>query len=498
MILETTFIDGAIVTRLVDFLTIGSAHPVLVRQITALAGRMTFRCELALRFDYGLVRPLVSRHDATIIMDAGSDRVTIRCPVPLRASSHDVLTSEFDLAAGQCVTFTHSYNESYGPLPPTIDIEQAQRTTRAFWEEWASRFRCKTPWQSAVVRSLLILKALVYQPTGAMIAAPTTSLPETPGGVMNWDYRFCWLRDATFTISALVNAGYHDEAIRWRDWMLRTITVEPDKMRILYRIDGSRQMYEHVLPWLRGYEDASPVRIGNDAAAQRQVDVVGELLTCLDLMEQAGIEPSQQAIAAQHSLVLHLERTWSDKGQGLWESRGKPQHYTYPRVMAWAGIQSFLRMAVRRGETDASQLDRLRALAARIHKEVSERSWNIARGHFVDRYGGSQLDASLLQMALVGFLEPNDPRTSATIDAIERELSEDGLVWRRPHGGDLEQGAFVACSCWLADCRAQQGRREDAVALFERVLSLRNDVGLPLRNLPFWPGTADGQFPSSP
>jgi len=249
-------------------------------------------------------------------------------------------------------------------------------------------------------------------------------------------------------------------------------------MRILYRVDGSRRVSEQVLPWLSGYEGATPVRIGNAAAAQHQIDVVGELLTCLDLMERAGIESSQHALDAQRALVLHLESTWSDKGQGLWESRAEPQHFTYPRVMAWAGIQSFLRSAARQGCADAPLLGRLHALAARIHSEVSERSWNFVRGHFVDRYGGSRLDASLLLMPLVGFISPDDPRMSATIDAIERELSEDGLVWRQQRGGDIEQGAFIACSCWLADCRTLQGRRDEAATLLERVLSLRNDVGL--------------------
>jgi GH15 family glucan-1,4-alpha-glucosidase len=478
MVLETTFATDTGIIRLTDFLVIGGAYPTLVRQISGLSGAVRCRCELSLRFDYGLVRPVITQRNKIIEATVGPDRVILRSPLSLSLSRHGVLGGEFDVVADQYLSFTLSYSQSHGLPPEPIDIVQATQVTKDFWRGWASQFRRETPWRDAVVRSLLTLKALIYHQTGAMIAAPTTSLPETPGGTLNWDYRFCWLRDATFTISALINAGYHDEAVEWREWMLRAIASEPEKMRVLYRVDGGRRTHEEVVPWLAGYENAVPIRIGNNAAAQRQIDVVGELLTCLDLMDRAGIASSDRTIETRNALVLHLERTWSDKGQGLWESRGKPQHYTYPRVMAWSGIKSYLRSAGRQGLMNEPIIVRMHNLATYIHHEVMERSWSVARGHFVDRYDGSQLDASLLLMPLVGFLPANDPRMSATIDAIERELSEDGLVWRQPRHGDLEQGAFIACSCWLADCRMLQGRRDDALKLLECVLSLRNDVGL--------------------
>ncbi len=388
------------------------------------------------------------------------------------------MRAEFDISAGQEVSFVLSHGDSHKPPPPAIEPDAALDDTLAWWRNWAGRFQRQTAWRDAVMRSLLTLKGLVYHPTGGMVAAPTSSLPEMPGGALNWDYRYSWLRDATFTVSALLNAGYKDEALAWRDWMLRAIAASPDKMRIMYRVDGGRRMDETVIDWLPGYEGADPVRVGNGAAAQQQIDVVGELLDALDLMARGGVKETPESLAAECELVDHLESTWQDKGHGLWESRGRTQHYTYSTAMTWVGVDRFLHSSQRRGMLDNDRLNQLRALRERIHTEVITRSWNHARGHFVDRYGGERLDASLLLLPLVNFLPATDPRMSATIDAVERELSQDGLVWRTPHVGDTDQGAFIACSCWLADCRALQGRRDEAVALLERVLSLRNDVGL--------------------
>ena len=365
-----------------------------------------------------------------------------------------------------------------GPPPPWLDASHALDTTLTFWRGWAARFKRKTQWRDAVVRSLLTLKALTYHPTGAIVAAATTSLGEVPEGSLNWDYRYCWLRDATFTLSALLNAGFNDEAIQWRDWMLRTIATEPHKMRIMYQVDGGRRIYEQEVPWLPGHQGAAPVRVGNDAAAQRQIDVVGELLDAVDLIGCAGVEQPAEALAAEHQLAAHLESTWQDRGHGLWETRGEAHRYTYSVAMAWVGVDRFIRGLRRRGNGDAALLRRMQALRADIHAQVQERCWNHARGHFVGRYGGDKVDASLLLLPLVNFLPADEPRMSATIDAVERELCRDGLVWREPEGLGSGQGAFIACSCWLADCRAMQGRRDEAVALFERVLSLRNDVGL--------------------
>jgi GH15 family glucan-1,4-alpha-glucosidase len=478
LVLQTEFSHPAGAVRMTDFMAVGTEQPTLVRQLTGLHGTMRFRCDIALRFDFGLVSPRLNQQGDALLAVVGPDLVTLRAPALLQPSGAGTMAAEVDVTAGQTVTFVLSYGSSCSAPPARIDPERALAGTLAFWRDWAGRFRRDTPWRDAVVRSLLTLKALIYHPTGAMVAAPTTSLPEMPGGSLNWDYRYCWLRDATFTLSALLNAGYQEEAIRWRDWMLRAIAAEPDKMRIMYRVDGGRRMYEQTVEWLAGYEGAAPVRVGNDAAAQRQIDVVGELLDALDLIARAGVEHSPEALATERNLVDHLDRTWQDKGHGLWETRGRPERYTYSCVMAWAGVESFLRGAARRGCRDGQTLDRLRTLRTRIHAEITERSWNYPRGHLVDRYGGERLDASLLLLPLVGFLPAEEPRMSATIDAIERELSHDGLVWRRPRGEDVDQGAFIACSCWLADCRSLQGRRDEAVALLERVLALRNDVGL--------------------
>lgn len=478
LVLETEFSDERGRVRLTDFMAVGTDAPVLVRQIEGLDGQMQVRCDLALRFDYGLLRPRVRRQDDVLLAIAGSDLLAVRAPVALNSSEDGCLAAEFEVNAGQTLTFTLSYGSSHCPPPAAIDSGQLLASTLSYWSSWAARFDRQTPWHEAVMRSLLTLKGLTYHPTGGLVAALTTSLPEMPGGALNWDYRYCWLRDATFTVGALLNAGYHEEAREWRDWMLRAIAADPDKMRIMYRVDGNRRLDEATLDWLPGYEGAAPVRLGNNAAAQRQIDVVGELLDALTLIERGGIAPNQEVLAAERDLAQHLEKTWQDAGHGLWESRGRPEHYTYSKVMAWVGVDRLLRRDESRGDADGPAQARLGTLRIRIHDEIMERSWNHARGHFVDRYGGEQLDASLLLLPLVGFLPAHHPRMAATIDAIEHSLGSDGLIWRTPAGGATAQGAFIACSCWLADCRSMQGRRDEAIRIFERVLALRNDVGL--------------------
>ncbi len=477
LVLRTEFADGPNRVCLTDFMPLDTEHPTIVRQVTGLQGSMRLRCELTPRFDYGLIAPRIRRQDGAMTAVVGPDLVVLRAPVPLEEKDASIVAS-FDVAAGESVAFVLSYGLSHLPAAEAVDATRALDTTLAYWREWAGRFTVETPWRDAVMRSLLTLKGLSYHPTGSIVAAATTSLPEVPEGQLNWDYRFCWLRDASFTLSALLNAGYHEEAIAWRDWMLRAIAAAPDKLRIMYRVDGGRRIDEWPVAWLPGYEGSSPVRVGNAAAAQTQIDVVGELLDALDLIARGGIDHTPEMLAAQCELVERLEQTWRDKGHGLWESRGQPQHYTYSNVMCWVGVDRFIRGSARRGEADSPMLRRLHSLRTRIHERVIERSWNFARGHFVDRFGGERVDASLLLLPLVNFLPADDPRMAATIDAVERDLSEDGLVWRTPKGGDTDQGAFIACTCWLADCRALQGRHDDAVRLLEKALSLRNDVGL--------------------
>jgi GH15 family glucan-1,4-alpha-glucosidase len=483
LVLHTEFTTGTGVVRLTDFMDPGAPQPTLVRLLEGLDGTVRMRCHFALRFDYGLMPPRMVRDKDALLAMVGADMVALRGSLPLEQRERGNAVAAFDVAAGQKLAFVLSYGPSHGAAPDGVDPEAALQRSLSFWRDWAVQFQFATPWREPVMRSLLTLKALIYRPTGGMVAAATTSLPEMPNGSLNWDYRYAWLRDATFTISALLNAGYHQEAIAWRDWMLRAIAVSPEHMRIMYRVDGSRHIKEWPLEWLSGYQGASPVRIGNDAAAQRQIDVVGELLDALDLLARAGVEPTPEVLRAECDLIGRLEQTWHEKGHGLWESRGRPEHYTYSMVMAWVGVDRFLRGGARRRGTDAAGVDaatlrRLCALRRRIRDEVTERCWNHARGHFVDRLGGERLDASLLLLPLVGFLPADDPRMAATIDAVERTLSKDGLVWRTPPGGDTAQGAFIACSCWLADCRSMQGRRDAAVAILERVLALRNDVGL--------------------
>ena len=477
LILETDFATASGAVRLTDCMPTTPGHPVVIRHVAGLRGTTRIRTELALRFDFGLLPPRIIQRDGALIAIVGPDLVILHSSVALRPTNRQTMAAEFDIAVGQVASFVLSYGSSHRPPPPPIDAVQALADTEKFWHDWAGQFRRDTKYRDAIMRSLLTLKALIHEPTGAMVAAATTSLPEASGGTLNWDYRYCWLRDASFTITALLNAGYRGEAMRWRDWLLRTIGCAPDKMRIMYRVDGGRHIHERQVPWLGGYNGAIPVRVGNDAATQRQTDVVGELLDALDLMTRGGVEPTSEALDVECELVTHLERVWRDGGHGLWENRDEPERYTYGRVMSWVGVDRFLRGAAAR-TCDAAMIGRLRGLRRQIRADILAHAWNSTRGHFVHRFGGDQLDASLLLLPLVGFLPADDPRMSATIDAIECQLGEGGLIWRGARDNDAGAAAFIPCSCWFADCRALQGRRDEATTLLRRVLSLRNDVGL--------------------
>ena len=370
------------------------------------------------------------------------------------------------------------HHDSGRAAPPPADVEESPRKTQEFWRTWIGCFDAgKTRWPREVRRSLITLKALIHRPTGGLVAAPTTSLPEAPGGTMNWDYRYCWLRDSTFTLGALINAGDHDEAACWRDWLVRTIGGAPACTRPMYRVDGGRHLNEWSVSGLPGYRYARPVRVGNAASTQRQIDVWGEVLDTLHLADEAGLPRSNQADVVRGALVEHLAAIWDLPGSGLWESRSEQRHYTYSWVMAWVGIDRVLRSD--HAKADRHRVRRLRALRDHIHREICQDGWNEGLGAFTQYYGGLELDASALLIPLVRFLPATDPRMVSTITAIRRELTEDGLVRRTSHAGHANpEGAFLACSCWMADCLNLQGNTEAAIAQFERVLAVSNDLGL--------------------
>jgi len=477
LVLQTEFETDTGAVSLLDFMPVGAAGSSVIRIVIGQRGSVPMRTMLAPRFDYGALMPWVEPCADGVVARAGADAMVLRAPVAFAASPRGA-SAQFSVGSGQRLAFVLSYGASHAPLPARLDAEGALTDTTGYWQRWIGRFERPTQWPDAVRRSLLTLRALIHQPTGALIAAPTTSVPEQAGGTSNWDYRYCWLRDTTFTLTALLNAGYHEEAAAWRDWILRAIAAEPSKMQVVYRVDGTRDVSERTIDWLPGYHWSAPVRIGNVAAHQHQGDVYGEVIDALELATRAGIPQSAHGMHVERAIIEHLEQVWNTAGQGLWESRGEPRHYTYARVMAWVGVDRFLRSAARHGHGEPQLLERLRALRTRIHAEVCREGYDSRRSRFVQHYGSQALDASLLLLPLVGFLPVEDPRMAGTIAAIEQELMQDGLVMRQAPHGRPGQGAFLACSCWLADCQRLQGRVDAAGATLERVLAVRNDVGL--------------------
>ena len=478
LVLETTFDTVSGTARLLDFMPPRGRHSSLVRIVEGVRGEVPMRLDLRLRFDYGLLPPWSRRNEDCFVADVGPDLVAFHASTPIDPEGPDA-SARFAVGDGQRFAFVLSYGSSSDPPPSRPDAESALKATIGFWEGWINRFEKPCRWPEAVKRSLITLKALVHQKTGGLIAAATLGLPEAPGGGMNWDYRYCWLRDATFALTALLNAGYKEEATKWRDWILRAVAGRPDKLQVVYRLDGARRLSEWSVDWLAGYEASKPVRVGNEAANQRQLDIYGELLDAMHVAARGGIERVERGIQVETALVEHLEAVWDQPCSDIWESRGEPQRYTYSQAMAWVGITQFLTGArTHRAATD-DMIRRLQALSGRIHEEVCRRGYDAGRGHFVDYYGSKTLDASLLLLPLVNFLPVADPRVAGTIAAIERELMDGGLVRRKPASNDgRDEGAFLVCSCWLADCMAKQGRNEEARTMLERVIGLSNDVGL--------------------
>ena len=389
--------------------------------------------------------------------------------------------AEFTVAAGERVPFALGWHPSHEPPPPPIDVTTAIAEAERWWQAWSARCSYQGPWREAVIGSLVTLKALTYAPTGGIVAAPTTSLPEKLGGVRNWDYRYCWLRDATFTLMTLMAAGYREEACAWRDWLLRAVAGDPSQLQIMYGVAGERRLPEHELGWLPGYERSTPVRIGNGAAHQLQLDVYGEVSDALFQARKIGIDPDPTAWAVQHKLLEFLEGAWDEPDEGIWEVRGPRQHFTHSKMMVWVAFDRAIKTVERFGLE--GPVDRWRQIRSSIHDEVCARGFDRDLGSFTQAYGSGTVDASLLMTTLVGFLPPTDPRILGTVRAIERELVRDGLVLRyrtekADDGLPPGEGAFLACSFWLADNYVLLGREAEARALFERLLTLRNDVGL--------------------
>jgi GH15 family glucan-1,4-alpha-glucosidase len=479
-VLETEFTTADGVVAVIDFMPVRSGLPDLVRIVLGRQGKVEMRMELTIRFDYGSVVPWVRRVPDGVTAIGGPDSLLLRTRVPLKGENFHTV-SRFTVAEGQRIPFDLTWFPSHEQPSQQLDPEDALKKTMAWWSEWASRCTAKGPWSDAVIRSLITLKALTYRPTGAIVAAPTTSLPEEFGGVRNWDYRYCWVRDATFTLLALLNGGYIEEAQEWREWLVRSVAGRPDQARLMYGLSGERRLPEMELPWLPGFESSRPVRIGNAAYSQFQLDVFGEILDATHQAWKMGVPPSDDAWRVDTALLDYLESAWRDADDGIWEVRGPRRHFTHSKMMAWVAFDRAVKAIEHFGL--AGPLARWRAIRDTIHDEVCTRGFDADLGAFVQFYGAKFIDASLLMMQLVGFLPATDRRVRGTVEAIERTLTNDGFVDRYqtvPEVDGLPPGeaSFLLCSFWLVDNLILLGRQRDAQTLFERLLAVRNDVGL--------------------
>jgi carbohydrate kinase (thermoresistant glucokinase family) len=482
MVLETVFETGNGRVSLIDFMPIGHANSSIIRLVKGQRGKVAMRLHLAVRFDYGITVPWVTQLDDTSGLSAiaGPSRVVLRSPVPLRGRNFATL-AEFDVAEGECVPFVLTHGPSHLAPPAPVDWRPALQETESFWRDWSAGCSYNGRNKEAVQRSLLTLKALTYAETGGIVAAPTTSLPEQLGGQRNWDYRYCWLRDATLTLMALASAGYRREAQAWRAWLQRTVAGSPNQLQIMYGLSGERQLTEWEVPWLPGYQGAAPVRIGNAASVQLQLDVYGELMDAIYQARKGALAPIESAWPQQLTLIEHLEQIWDQPDDGIWEVRGGRRHFTLSKIMAWVALDRTVRDAER--FKLQAPLERWRQVRDHMHATICELGFDSSRNTFTQSFGSSELDASLLLMPLVGFLPPDDPRVRGTIAAIEQELVVDGFVLRYRTKSGIDglapgEGVFLPCSFWLADNYALQNRDAEASALFERLLSVRNDVGL--------------------
>jgi GH15 family glucan-1,4-alpha-glucosidase len=500
LILETEFQTETGSAAVIDFMPPGDGAD-LVRIVIGGSGRVDFRTEFVVRFNYGATVPWVSRlDDGTIDAIAGPERLVLRTPAALYGEDLKTV-GEFTVEAGQSVPFVLSYGPSFQSSPLAIDAFHALERTEAFWRQWSDRCPDVGPWTEAVKRSLITLKALTYAPTGGIVAAATTSLPEQLGGVRNWDYRYCWLRDATFTLLALMHLGYYDEARAWRDWLIRAVAGSPEQVQIVYGVGGERWLPELTVPWLAGYENSSPVRIGNAAYQQLQIDVLGEVADAMFQARQAGMELTERGRDLRPVVLEYLATTWREPDEGIWEVRGGRQHFVHSKVMAWVAFDRAASEFAAEGSKESAQ--RWREIADEIHAEVCERGFERELNTFVQAYGSKRLDASLPLIPLVGFLPAADPRVQETLRAIEDKLLIDGefvLRYETENPGDglpPGEGAFLACSFWLVDNYILQGRDAEARKLFDRLLSRCNDLGLLAEELDPLSGRMLGNFPQA-
>ena len=480
LILETEFETKEGGIRVIDFMPLSDERWDVVRIVEGMSGRVMVHMELIVRFDYGSIVPWVRRAGDVLLLTAGPDTLELSATVTV-APENMKSVAEFSVGAGDRQSFSLNYRPSHEAIQPGVDAEATLAETEAAWRDWSDRCTYQGQWRAPVLRSLITLKALTYKPTGGMVAAPTTSLPEHPGGVRNWDYRYCWLRDATFTLNALLLAGYQDEAVAWREWLLRAVAGAPEDLQILYGVTGVRRLDEYEIPWLPGYQGAAPVRVGNAASRQFQLDVYGEVMDTLHLARGAGLKPDPAIWGFLVVLLRFLELHWQQPDEGLWEVRGPRRHFTHSKVMAWVAFDRAIKDAQADG-LDAP-IEQWRQVRDAIHAQVCERGFDARSNTFVQAYDSPHLDASLLLIPQVGFLPADDPRVRGTIEAIERHLVINGLVLRYSTEPDVDalpagEGTFLPCSFWLADSYVLTGRRAEGEALFERLVALSNDVGL--------------------